>query len=83
MDIYCRHCGEPWDMYELHEVYVGGSRGTKKVPYNQAVELFRTLGCGAFQTGQRCTNAVVDPDIAAMSGELQDLLEYPDEWLVD
>jgi len=82
-DIHCRHCGEPWDIYELHEVYVGGSRGSKKVPYKQAAQLFRELGCGAFQTGQRCTNDVVDPAVAEHSGVLQDMLEYPDEWILD
>ncbi len=80
MDIYCKHCGEPWDMAELHEVYVGGFNGTKRVPYGQAVELFKDLGCGAFQTGKTCSNAMVDPDRAEQAAVMQDLLEHPDEW---
>lgn len=80
MDIYCKHCGEPWDMGELHDVYVGGFYGTKKVPYKQAVELFKELGCGTFDRGQVCTNAVVDQDRADHSAAMQDLLEHPDEW---
>lgn len=80
MDIYCKHCGEPWDIYELHEVYVGGFNGTKKVPYKRAVELFKELGCGAFQTGQKCNNPVVNKEIAVHAAFMQENLEHPDEW---
>jgi hypothetical protein len=41
MDVFCSHCGEPWDIYSIHEI-VGGSYNHKNVQFQQ-------LGCGAFE----------------------------------
>ena len=60
-DIYSSHCSEPWDADELHEVYLGGFNGTKKVPYANVAKLFGELDCGAFQSGQQHTLTMVVP----------------------
>ena len=36
MDIHCRHCGEPWDHDELHDV--------EGASYKEAVQLFIVHG---------------------------------------
>lgn len=50
MDIRCKYCGEPWDVYSLHEMgdYRGG--GTS-FTYEGARKRFYRLGCGAFEAG--------------------------------
>lgn len=49
MDIRCKYCGEPWDVYSLHEM--GDYRGSGEFTYEQARKRFYRLGCGAFDPG--------------------------------
>ena len=50
-DIYCRHCGEPWDMDELHDM--------DSHDYKAATERFRNLGCNAWSnTDLKCSSAI-------------------------
>jgi hypothetical protein len=80
MDIYCKHCGEPWDMYELHDML---DENDKTLSFKAASKLFAALGCGAFDgRGKACTHAMVDPDAAAWAEAAQELSEYPDEWMM-
>lgn len=43
MDIKCRHCGEPWDLDELHDV--------DGHTFDQARKRFYRDGCLTFGTG--------------------------------
>jgi len=71
MDIYCRHCGEPWDIDSLHDV---------DLPIEQANKLFRKNGCGVFgnefnsDPNSKCTNEPHNPDTAMKAGSLYDVL---------
>jgi len=77
-DINCRHCGEPWDIYELHDF---------PVSFKKAAAIFAKHGCGLFnaeedpKSATRCTNTVFDSNLAQASGVLQDSSPYPDDWL--
>ena len=75
MDIYCRHCGEPWEIETLHDF---------DDTFQQRAKLFAKLGCNAlYDSGDRtdpCNRPVVDPKRAAISGQLQDFSDFPDEW---
>ena len=42
MDMYCKHCGEPWEIDTLHDVVGEGAARN----YQQAARLFAKLGCG-------------------------------------
>jgi len=80
MDIYCKHCGEPWDHDELHDMY---DADDNKLSYAEAGRQFAKLGCGAFtilSTPKKCTNTMVDPDAAERAGIMQEITEYPEEW---
>ncbi len=75
MDIKCRHCGEPWDIAELHDML---SEAREEVlPFKKARELFYRYGCGAFQNqpAEKCNNEPIESD-ATLAGidALQDLL---------
>ena len=73
-DIYCRHCGEPWDMDELHDM--------NEHNYKAATERFRNQGCNAWSgTELKCSSAMVDPEMAEHAEAVQGMLEYPDEWI--
>tara|TARA_R100000951_G_scaffold107255_1_gene102479 strand:- start:39 stop:329 length:291 start_codon:yes stop_codon:yes gene_type:complete len=81
MDIYCKHCGEPWDIYELHDMHDGND---DKLTFKQASKQFAAFGCGAFTTlsaPKICTHAMVDQDMADRAMINQDLSPYPDEWI--
>jgi len=76
MDIHCRHCGEPWDHDELHDMY--------KHTYKEAAVAFKTYGCGAFTIlgGQKVCKqwAIYPPEMLELIGQSQDMSPYPDEW---
>ena len=78
MDIYCRHCGEPWEIETLHDF---------DDTFQQRAKLIAKLGGNAlYDDGDRtdpCSRLVVDPQRAAISGQLQDFSDYPDEWSPD
>lgn len=67
-------------MYELHEMY---DADDKKMSFKSASKTFADLGCGAFDgRGIACRNAVCDPDAAAYAAAMQELSDYPDEWMM-
>ena len=88
-DIYCSKCGEPWDLYELHDM----PQATKDplypitLSFKQAQSAFAKYGCGAFDTGfgirqmKNCTNAIVDQGAADRAFVNQLLSEHADEWI--
>ncbi len=63
MDIYCPVCGEPWDLYALHDV--------PGVPFEAARRRFAAEGCRVFGTKH---NSTIDSDRAAKSAVLHQLL---------
>jgi len=75
MDIHCRHCGEPWEIYTLHEFN----------DYNRRAKLFAKLGCNALmddgESTTPCNMPVVDLEISQASAVLQDDSPHPDDWL--
>ena len=79
-DIYCSHCGEPTDIYELHDLRDPNTE--KKRTFKEATALFAKFGCGAFKTNpSKCTNAVYDDDAAMLAFVNQELSEYADDWI--
>jgi len=77
MDIYCKHCGEPWDIAELHEVADATGDYEKPRPFDKARELFYAHGCGAFQNHppSDCIQPpIVSNKTLAGIAELQDAL---------
>lgn len=80
MDIYCRHCGNPWEEVGLHDLeeYTGVA-----TPHRDAVELFRKLGCNAFNGNQwKCDlDPIEDRQVLEIIGDCQDSTPYPEEWL--
>ena len=92
-DIYCSKCGEPWDIYELHDMPQAtvnkrtGAPAIKALSFKQAQSAFAKYGCGAFDTGfgmrqmKTCRNAIVDPGAADRALVNQLLSEHADEWI--
>lgn len=81
-DIYCSKCGEPWDLYELHDMT---GPDDKALSFDAAAKQFSQYGCGAFtifEKPQACTNAVVDQHAADTAKVMQELSPYPDEWIM-
>jgi len=78
LDIHCPHCGEPCDMYELHDVY---DSDDKQVPYQTAAKQFALVGCGIWNNNQPCTAPVVDQAMAERAMVMMELSDHPDEWL--
>lgn len=85
-DLYCAHCGEPWDHDMLHETPRG-------LGYMDAAKSFKVQGCGLFNTILRerlegrpvvCKAAPV-VSVAELSGinAAHELSDYPDEWDYD
>lgn len=92
MDIHCRHCGEPWDHDELHDME--GWTGDD-MTYKQAVQRFKELGCHAFKPDsgrlreraglttkpKQCTlEPIYPPEMMELIRVAQDMSPYPDEW---
>ena len=80
-DIYCPHCGEPWDQDYLHTP--GDLGGPENLTYSQAAASFKRLGCGLFRFGgsAQCNAAPVEsPERLAMIRAGMDLSPHPDEW---
>jgi hypothetical protein len=76
MDIHCRHCGEPWDHDELHDMH--------EHTYKEAAVAFLKYGCGAFHvigTQSVCRHSPIYPsEMLELIGQSQDMSPYPDEW---
>ena len=56
-DITCSHCGEPWDIYELHDLRDPDTE--KKRTFKEATALFAKYGCGAFNIFRRRLNVQI------------------------
>jgi hypothetical protein len=65
MDVYCRHCGEPWDMDTFHDV--AAEEGTS---YDVVARAFATQGCEAVGA----SHGEVDAARAEIAGMAFDLL---------
>lgn len=83
-DIYCPHCGEPWEHDTLHDV--------AGMSYKQAGKAFTVQGCTIFKilrqriegTGSICKaeKVVSDTELAAINGA-HEMSDYPEEWDYD
>lgn len=62
MDVACPKCGEPWDIYELHDV--------DGLTFDQARKRFYRVGCEVF--GAR--HGTANPKASSMMTALVDLL---------
>ena len=87
-DIYCPHCGEPWDLYELHDVpSVTPDIGAGVLTYKQAAKLFPYYGCGLwvdrFDGGmfKECKAEMVDDVRAEHAKVMHSISPFPDDWL--
>lgn len=77
MDIHCNKCGEPWETDCLHDI--DGS-------YDDALKLFKQLGCGAFnecynnRTNVECDrDPIVSDDHLEKIGILQGMVSHADD----
>ncbi len=80
MDTACRHCGEPIDILEFHDSYDLAT--DRKLTFKEASARFAKFGCG-WEKNKKCTFGMVDSYAALKAEVLQDLSDYPDEWLID
>ena len=82
-DIYCSHCGEPWDIGELHDVPDTAS-GVMK--FSDAAAAFTTYGCGIWSDrseGDRmvsCRAPIVSEHAAQRAARLHAISAHPEEW---
>ena len=84
MNIKCRHCGEPWDIAELHDIPATAGKhydaandcAAPMLSFDAARALFYSLGCGAFSDDRtKCASAPCEsPEALAGIDALQDLL---------
>jgi hypothetical protein len=80
MDIHCKFCGEPSDHDELYD---------QDYSYRVMSKNFRLFGCGVFDhvyNGKplaQCKNPVLNASIAELSGVMQGLTPYAEEWSLD
>ncbi len=66
MDLLCPRCGEPWDVYELHEV--------EDFTFDQARKRFQAIGCAVFDGGTEPTCEKVENLSTLASATLMDLM---------
>ena len=83
-DLYCAHCGEPWEHDMLHDV--------EGMDYMQAAGAFQVQGCTVFQIlrqriqgkGSVCkAERVVSDDELAGINAAHEMSDYPEEWDYD
>jgi hypothetical protein len=83
-DLYCPHCGEPWEHDMLHDVI--------DMKYMEAAEAFKVQGCTVFQIlrqriqgkGSICkAKPVVSADELAGINAAHNESDYPEEWDYD
>ena len=80
-----------WEPKVKHVIRTSTNHGTAydSFPnYNKAVKAFQKYGCGMFDadpddldSASKCSNPVINPQLAAIAGALQELSDYPDEWM--
>ena len=79
MDVRCKHCGEPWDIYEMHDVAKACG-----VTFDTVRKTFYAYGCATFEEGwegqlptaaacQEAELSEVSKDKLAAYGLLQEL----------
>ena len=83
-DVYCPHCGEPWERVLLEDV--------EGMSYLQAGKAFTVQGCTVFQILRQRINGkgsickadqvVSDTELAAINGA-HEMSDYPEEWEYD
>lgn len=77
-DIYCAHCGEPWEQDMLHDV--------EGMSYMPAAKAFTVQGCTLFQMGKdsacKAAKVVSDIELEAINGA-HEMSDYPEEWDYD
>ena len=82
-DIYCSHCGEPWDVGELHDTPDTAS-GTMK--FGTAADAFTLYGCGIWidrsegDALTRCNAPLVSEHAAQRAPRLHSISPHPEEW---
>ena len=88
-DIYCSKCGEPWDIFALHDMPQATRDPLNPITlsFKQAQNAFAKYGCGAFDTGfgmrqmQTCKNAIIDQGAADRALVNQLLGDAADDWI--
>ncbi len=75
MDMYCGHCGEPFDADELHGGWIGPD--DKPMEYTSGVAAFRRKGCPAI--ARECNPATVSSVEQRAAADAWDLTHYADE----
>jgi hypothetical protein len=82
-DIYCSHCGEPWDVGELHDV-PGMTVGLFN--YGDAANAFMLHGCGIWidrsegDAMNACSAPIVSEHAAQRAARLHAISAHPEEW---
>ena len=82
-DIYCSHCGEPWDVGELHDT-PGIAVGT--MSYGDAAKAFMLYGCGIWIDRSEgdalvsCSAPIVSEHAAQRAARLHVISHHPEEW---
>lgn len=82
-DIYCSHCGEPWDVGELHDV-PDTSSGLMK--FRTAADAFMMHGCGIWidrsegDALTRCNAPIVSEYTAQRAARLHAISAHPEDW---
>lgn len=77
-DVHCRHCGEPWDAFELHSITTDSG---KRVPYDRARAAFRNQGCGLWDNGYKrgiCRHTPIVDKESRDHFALSNLLDWPE-----
>lgn len=80
-DVYCPHCGEPYDQDVFHEPE---AYDAPEGSYKASAALFKEYGCGMFQAKPAiCTARVVEtPERMELIKAGMKFSEHPDEWLM-
>jgi len=80
MNIYCKFCGEPWDLDKLHNLK---EHNGDAIPHREALEMFSKYGCNAFTTMRwRCyANPIEDRHVLKYIGNSQTKFRNPKWWM--
>ncbi len=72
-DVFCRRCGEPWDLDSIHErvseLHENGDEPS--ATFDSVYAAFRRIGCEALE-GYPCQKREVDPIIGVITDALGD-----------
>ena len=67
-DVYCPRCGEPWDMYDFHDIARDWD-----ITFQQVYSLFQQFGCGMFNAAW---DGMTIASIEACDNELVESVEF-------